>query len=310
VLGAIEPVTTPSGYCQHLSFAGKGRRLAYVDVIRRVHLQRLAVDPEREEIVGRPSWVLQDARPAKNLHVSPDGKAYVFDSVEGLREDVFLVRADGTGLRRLTDDDFKDRAPRFSPDGQRILFFSDRAGRYDVWRMNLDGSGLERVTFTDGVRHAQVSSWSPDGSRLVVNRQGSAPVIIDPRVAWAAQTPMVAAPNDDHDQQYFAWSWSPSGRALAGYSRGIVTYDLRSRELRQLTDFGERPWWLADDRRVMFMDSQKIYVMDTVTKRIKEVYSATPHRLQSIAVSADYRSIGVSLAINEADIWLASLTSP
>jgi hypothetical protein len=37
------------------------------------------------------------------------------------------------------------------------------------------------------------------------------------------------------------------------------------------------------------------------------VYSAAPHRLQGITLSSDYRLIGVSLAINEADIWLASL---
>jgi hypothetical protein len=37
------------------------------------------------------------------------------------------------------------------------------------------------------------------------------------------------------------------------------------------------------------------------------VYSAAPHRLQGIALSLDNRSINISVAINEADIWLASL---
>ena len=44
-----------------------------------------------------------------------------------------------------------------------------------------------------------------------------------------------------------------------------------------------------------------------MTKRIKELYSAAPHRLQGLTVSLDNRSINVALAINEADIWLASL---
>ena len=93
----------------------------------------------------------------------------------------------------------------------------------------------------------------------------------------------------------------------AGHDNGIVTYSLDSREFQRLTNFGERPAWLGDSRRVVFMDSQKVYVLDTVTKRVKEVYSAAPRRLQSIVLSSDNRSIGVSLAINEADIWLASL---
>ena len=88
---------------------------------------------------------------------------------------------------------------------------------------------------------------------------------------------------------------------------GVVTYSLKSREFQRLTSFGGRPVWLADSRRLVFTDSQKIYVLDSVTKRIKEVYSAAPHRLQGITLSLDNRSINVSVAINEADIWLASL---
>ena len=308
VSGSFEPVTTPSGYSQHLSFSADGRRLAYVEMTRRVHLQRLTFDGAREEVVGGPSWILQDSRPAKNADVSPDSKLIVFDSIEGLQEDLFLVRADGTGLRRLTDDTFKDRAPRWSPDGKQILFFSDRNGRYDVWRMNPDGSGLEQVSFTEGARGAQISVWSPDGTRIAVNRQAGAPVLIDARVPWAKQSPVVAAPNDDQDLRFFAWSWSPDGHLLAGTTAGgIATYALDSRQFQKVTSHGERPTWLADSRRLVFMDSQKIYLLDTVTKTVKEMYSAAPHRLQSIALSSDKRSFTVSLAIDEADIWLASL---
>jgi tricorn protease-like protein len=227
--------------------------------------------------------------------------------VDGSQDDLFLVRADGTGLRRLTDDGFKDRAPRWSPDGRQIVFLSDRSGEYNVWRMNPDGSGVEQVTFIKGERWAQAPVWSPDGSRLLVNRNASAPAIIDTRLPWDQQSPIVAAPNDNHDLNYFAWSWSPDGRVVAGHPNGIVTYSLESREFQRITEFGDRPAWFADSRRLLFMDGQKIYELDTVTKRVKEVYSVAPHRLQSVVLSSDNRSIGVSVAINEADIWLASL---
>jgi Tol biopolymer transport system component len=308
VRGAFEPVTTPSAYSQHLSFARNGQRLAYVEVARRVHLQRLSFDPEREEMVGAPSWILQDARPVKNPQLSADGRTFVFDSVEGSQEDLFLVRADGTGLRRLTDDGFKDRAPRWSPDGGQILFLSDRSGQYDVWRMKPDGSDLERVSFLKGERYAQAPLWSPDSHRILVNSNIGPPLVIDPRVPWAEQSPVVAAPTDDLD--FFAWSWSPDGQSLAGHPHsfvGILAYSLKSREWQQLTSFGSRPAWLADGRRLLFIDSQKIYVLDSVTKRVKEVYSAAPHRLQAITTSPDNRSISIAVAINEADVWLASL---
>jgi serine/threonine protein kinase/Tol biopolymer transport system component len=306
VRSSPEPVTAPSAYVQHLSFAKSGRRLAYVDVTRRVPLQRLTFDPNRL-VVSEPSWILQDARPAKNPDLSTDGLMVAFDSVEGTQEDLYVVRVDGSGLRRLTDDPFIDRAARWAPDGRQLLFLSDRSGRYENWRVNPDGSGLEQVSFTEGARWAQLSVWSPDGSRIAVNRQASAPLIIDARLPWAKQSPLVAAPNDDPNRRYNAWSWSRDGRVLAGHSGGIVTYNLATRTFQQLTDYGERPVWLSDHRRLAFMDSQKIYVLDTATRRVAEVYSAAPHRLQSFLLSADDRTIVVALAITEADIWLASL---
>jgi dipeptidyl aminopeptidase/acylaminoacyl peptidase len=239
--------------------------------------------------------------------VSGDGAQVVFDSIEDGQEDLFVVKTDGTGLRRITDDGFKDRAPRWSPDGRRILFLSDRSGRYEAWTVNPDGSGLEQVSVTEADRQAQAPIWSPDGTRALVNLQQGPPVIVDLRVPWSQQSRVVAAPPDDPDVSYFGWSWSPDGRSLAGErGPGLVTYSLDARILSAGPP-GARPMWLADSRRLLYMDRQKIYLLDTVTKRIKEVYTAAPNQIQSIGLSPGARSIAISVAINEADIWLASL---
>lgn len=82
---------------------------------------------------------------------------------------LMAVRADGTGLRRLTDGPFHDFDPVPLPDGD-IGFMSTRCqGRYLCWepqayvlyRMRLDGSGLRRLSF------ANISEWDP-----VVMRDG------------------------------------------------------------------------------------------------------------------------------------------
>ena len=51
-----------------------------------------------------------------------------------------LVRSDGTGWRKLTDDIQRDRMARWSPDGSSIAFFSDRSGSYEIWTINPDKS--------------------------------------------------------------------------------------------------------------------------------------------------------------------------
>jgi Tol biopolymer transport system component len=108
-------------------------------------------------------------------------------------------------------------------------------------------------------------------------------------------------------------NWSRDGRKLAGILRGpeslnsrLISYDLDSQQIEQLTDFGTRPSWLSDSRRIIFSHEDKIYLLDTQTKKRSQILSVAPHRLQSVATSKDDRSIYYSLATTEADVWLMS----
>ena len=66
----------------------------------------------------------------RNLDWSPDGRRIVFlrqpDPVEGGYADLYVVKADGTGLRRLTTEKVstENLTPAWSPDGSRIIFKS------------------------------------------------------------------------------------------------------------------------------------------------------------------------------------------
>ena len=95
---------------------------------------------------------------------SPDGSQLAFNGGRGPAADIFLVRTDGTGRRRLTTDSAQDIQPDWSPDGKHIAFVSNRGGSEQVWVMNADGGEPRRLV--EGEGQAQNPRWSPDGTRI------------------------------------------------------------------------------------------------------------------------------------------------
>ncbi len=313
VLGPPEPATTPSTYSEHLSFSRDGRRLAYVQVVRRDQLQKVGFDPATGTVVGQPVWITQGSRRATDPDLSPDGEWLVFSSVGEKREDLFIIKTDGTSLRQLTDDIYKDRRPRWSPDGKRIAFFSDRSGRYEIWVINSDGSRLEQITYASdpGAIHP---IWSPDGTRLAYHIQDGNSFIIEVGKPWQEQSPQALPSLSNPNRWFTAWSWSPDGRKLAGrprsaegYTSGIALYSLESQQYEKLTDFGRFPIWLNDNRRLLFRHRDKLFLVNSQTKKVREVLSVDPHRILDFALSRDDRLIYFSLVSTEADIWLLTL---
>lgn len=108
-----------------------------------------------------------------NPQVSPDGRWIVFEvssvdlDANRRRSDLWMVGADGGGLRRMTSHEANDTSPRFSPDGRWVWFLSTRSGGSQVWRMPVDGGEPEQVTrFPLDVGSFRLS---PDGSTFAVS---------------------------------------------------------------------------------------------------------------------------------------------
>src|ERR687898_1223589 len=102
---------SPDG--KYLAFAAKrGARdvIVIVDVERNKEVKRIEV---KLNGVTTPAW-------------SPDGQHLVFTGYDGGLSDLFVVRRDGSGLRRLTEDKYADLHPVWSPDGKTIAFATDR----------------------------------------------------------------------------------------------------------------------------------------------------------------------------------------
>ena len=76
---------------------------------------------------------------------SPDGMKLAFISTHDGDPEIFVMNADGSGIRKLTDNTAVDAAPSWSPDGGKIVFTSDRSGSFELYRMNSDGSQQQMI---------------------------------------------------------------------------------------------------------------------------------------------------------------------
>jgi dipeptidyl aminopeptidase/acylaminoacyl peptidase len=84
--------------------------------------------------------------------VSPDGSKIVYqlratdlEANRGLM-DLWLINADGSNSRRLTDVPEADTDPQWAPDGKSIFFLSGRGGSTQVWRLSLEGGDPVAIT--------------------------------------------------------------------------------------------------------------------------------------------------------------------
>lgn len=102
---------------------------------------------------------------------APDGKTLAFSSDREGPARIFIVAADGTSLRRLTDRKDKDRdeaSPVWSPDGRLLAYLVQGGGESSLWLRDV-AAGTERV-LTPLRERDHEPSFSPDGAWLAVSR--------------------------------------------------------------------------------------------------------------------------------------------
>jgi len=129
---------------------------------------------------------------------SPDGKEIVYrasrpkgDELTEFRDllkkglvkphslEIYVMNADGSNQRKVTNLGGASFSPYFMPDGKHIIFSSnylDPNGRaFDLFTIKKDGTGLERITYGGGFNSFPM--FTKDGKKLIFcsNRNGSQP---------------------------------------------------------------------------------------------------------------------------------------
>lgn len=168
---------------------------------------------------------------------SPDGDSLALTIQQGqnLPYHLYVVNADGRGLRRLTDQPAGGRRMSWSPDGRQIVFSSD-ASHTPLYVVDVDSGTL----YILGGSMGEITSslvWSPDGE-------------------WAVFTGLL--PGDEFQQLYLINS-------------GCVQAVETCRPVRLADNPNAHNWmpaWSPDDTQIVFISQQGdvsyLYVVDVL----------------------------------------------
>jgi Tol biopolymer transport system component/DNA-binding winged helix-turn-helix (wHTH) protein len=159
----ITPVVESPFYDSDPSYSPDGKSILYVSdidgnfeiytkVLSTGETKRLTDNPGHESF---PTY-------------SPDGTQIIFNSDrEKENNDVYLMNADGSDVRKITDGAGWDASPpnNWSPDGTQVLLQSDRGGYENIYLMNIEPFVPRRVADIENDRPV-FASYSSDGKQI------------------------------------------------------------------------------------------------------------------------------------------------
>ncbi len=230
---------------------------------------------------------------------SPDGTYLAFHANRAGSYDVYVMRADGRDVRRLTDNDVRDghqhiteAVPSWSPDGSYLAFHADRSGDFDLYLLPirhildtvpptlaaLTGTAWTdvRPLITNNQSEDASLTWSPEGTRVafVSNREGGFDIYTADLHTGRPLTRVRRLTVDDAVDLDPAWS--PDGSLIAfvsqrGGNEDIYTMavdggDVQRRTVHPADDFN--PAW-TEEGDLLFASnragSSDLYRLDMAT---------------------------------------------
>ena len=198
------------------------------------------------------------------------GERFAFVSARDGPGEIWVVRADGTGLFNLTKKGFSNDKPAWSKDGSKLAFVSDRDGNREIYSMNADGSNQLRVT--NNAAQDDDPSGSPDGSKIacISRRDGG----IGQQIYVATADGVGATRLTNSTAANWNPFWSPDGtKVLYGSSRNnnldIFSSNLDGTGEVNLTNNAAVEFdhaWSSDGKKILFSSNRdgnfEIYSMN------------------------------------------------
>ncbi len=229
---------------------------------------------------------------------SPDSTRIAFTGGPGGLDDtdLFVVDADGSNEKRLTDtDEIDEHSPSWSPDGRAIAYVqgwcrgslhSCSGGEIGV--IAPDGSNARSLTRTPGIDE-DGPVWSPDGRMIafthtrsvadyfgttsVMNADGTGRRKLAPRPSRAGKTTLKAAEGP---------AWSPDGtmiafNGIAPSASGLYVANADGTNAPRLVSSsgGEPISWSPDGRRLVVVGDNDILIVNVDGTGLRNLTEST-----------------------------------
>ncbi len=204
---------------------------------------------------------------------SPDGTKIAYESDRDDRRPVacfpscqfriYIMNADGSDERRLTDLDSVEGHPDWSPDGREIAFQADRDadGKSEIYIAPVDG-GAPRLVVGDAFDNT-APDWSPDGTSIAFSsdRDGNLDIFVV-NVDGSGLRKVVDTGLHDYSPD-----WSPDGSQILFFAANwptvrqtIYVVGQDGAGLAALTTasrvVNENAQWSSDGGRIVFQSNR------------------------------------------------------
>ena len=173
--------------------------------------------------------------------VSPDGSKVAMILSKAGSPNVWVCKADGTDLRRLTKG-LEDSSPCWSPNGEWICFAAKMQARRVLAKVPAGGGEVQRIA-TSGVLNPTEPDWSPDGKWIAFTSQmGDFSICVMAADGSINPVALVAGQNP---------SWAPNSRTLV-YNHGpngrqtlavLDAFTRQTKDCRHATGSNSQPAW-------------------------------------------------------------------
>lgn len=204
--------------------------------------------------------------PTESVEITNQIAFYVGD--EDVSSQIYIMNADGSNVRQLTNTKGVNVARSWSSDNRKIYFASTRTGNWQIYVMNSDGSNVQQLTVGSAANYDPIISPDDHFIAFTSSRDGDRNVY----VMDVDGNNVRQVTNDPNMERMF--DWSPDGKHIlfSRYTNGnMEIYVMKSdgsdqKNLTNSPDIESAAKWSPDGKKILFSSNRtrdfEVYTMN------------------------------------------------